>query len=188
MREVPGPKGLPWLGNYLEIFPDHLGNHRRLFEKYGPIFQTISLGRKVSQINDAELANIVFTESDFFTKGINENHPLYPLKSETAGVFISDTDNPAWKTVHKFLPPALGPKAVRHYAPLMNATIAEAMPVFDELESVNQAWNVYQYMLKLGSQAIGKLVLDMDFGHFQNADAYATTYSYSFAWGSPCAD
>lgn len=24
-----------------------------------------------------------------------------------------------WKIVHKYLPPALGPKAVRHYAPKM---------------------------------------------------------------------
>ena len=171
MREVPGPKGVPWLGNYFEIFPDHLGNHQRLFEKYGPIFQTTSLGRKVLEVNDPALALIAFTESDFFSKILNENHPLYPLRSDQAGVFISDTDNPAWKTVHKFMPPALGPKAVRHYAPLMNETISNALPVFDQLELVDEAWNVYQYMLKLGAQAVGKLVLDMDFGHFKDTDA-----------------
>lgn len=29
------------------------------------------------------------------------------------------TDSDSWKIVHKYLPPALGPKAVRHYAPKM---------------------------------------------------------------------
>lgn len=53
----------------------------------------------------------------------------------------------------------------------MNQTINVALPVFDELESSDQAFNVYQYMLKLGAQAIGHLVLDMDFGHFKDPDA-----------------
>lgn len=57
----------------------------------------------------------------------------------------------------------------------MNRTIDEALPVFDELESRDEAFNVYQYMLKLGSQAIGHLVLDMDFAHFASADSYAYT-------------
>lgn len=172
VREVPGPKGAPWVGNYFSIFPDHLGNNERMFQKYGPVFQTTSMGRKVIQCNDPAIALIALTESDFFSKIVsNENHPLHPLLSQTAGVFISDTDNPSWKLVHKFLPPCLGPKAVRHYAPLMNATIDSALPVFDTLESNGESWNVYQYMLKLGSQAIGHLVLDMDFDHFHDPDA-----------------
>lgn len=40
VREIPGPKGLPVIGNFFEVYPDHLGNHQRLFEQYGPIFKT----------------------------------------------------------------------------------------------------------------------------------------------------
>ena len=58
--------------------------------------------------------------------------------------------------LHKFLPPALGPKAVRHYAPTMQKTVEDAFKVFDELDERDEAWNVYPYMLKLGSQAVGK--------------------------------
>lgn len=116
IREIPGPPGAPWVGNYFSIFPDHLGNNERMFRKYGPVFQSTSLGRKVIQTNDPRIALVALTESDFFTKNVsNVNHPLYPLFSKTAGVFISDTDSQAWRVVHKFLPPALGPKAVRHY-------------------------------------------------------------------------
>ena len=87
-----------------------------MFRKYGCVFQSTSMGRKVIQTNDPRVALTVLTESDFFTKAVsNPNHPLHPLLNPTAGVFTSDTDTDAWRTVHKFLPPALGPKAVRHY-------------------------------------------------------------------------
>lgn len=170
-RDVPGPPGVPYAGNFFDIFPDHLGNHQRLFEKYGPIIKTTSFGRCVYQTNDPAIAAVVFAESDFFTKKINEDHPLFPLKNRTAGVFLGDTDTPEWKVAHKFLPPALGPKAVRHYAPTMQKTVEEAFPVFDALAKQGHAWNVYQYMLKLGSQAVGKLTLGLDFHHFTSPDA-----------------
>lgn len=170
-RDVPGPPGVPYAGNFFDVFPDHLGNHQRLFETYGPIIKTSSFGRVVYQTNDPTIAAVVFAESDFFTKEINEDHPLFPLKNKTAGVFLGDTDSPEWKVAHKFLPPALGPKAVRHYAPTMQQTVEDSFAVFDALCEQGQAWNVYQYMLKLGSQAVGKLTLGLDFNHFDSPDA-----------------
>ncbi|KAH6611626.1 cytochrome P450 [Trichoderma cornu-damae] len=171
VRDPPGPKGIPYLGNFFQIYPDHLGNHQRLFEHYGPIVQTNSMGRVTYQTNDPKIAAIAFAESDFFTKKINEAHPLYALKTPAAGVFLGDTDTDEWKAAHKFLPPALGPKAVRHYAPVMQKTVEDAFNVFDALDEQGEAWNVYQYMLKLGSQAVGKLTLGLDFNHFSSPDA-----------------
>ncbi|KAI8629062.1 cytochrome P450 [Xylariaceae sp. FL1651] len=171
VHEVPGPKGLPYVGNYFEVYPDHLGNHQRLFEKYGPLIKTTNFGSVVYSTNDPKLSNIVFSESDFFTKKIIEGHPLHPIKNKEAGVFLGDTDTEEWRTAHKFLPPALGPKAVRHYAPTMQKTVEDSFKVFDELDKREEAWNVYPFMLKLGSQAVGKLVLGMDFQHFTSVDA-----------------
>lgn len=171
MREIPGPTGLPIIGNFFEIYPDHLGNHQRLFEQYGPIFKTTNMGRTVYHTNDPEISAIIFAETDFFTKKINDAHPLRSIKNTEAGVFLADTDTPEWRAAHKFLPPALGPKAVRHYAPTMQTTVEDAFKVFDQLDEQGEAWNVYQYMLKLGSQAVGKLVLGIDFRHFASPDA-----------------
>lgn len=86
-------------------------------------------------------------------------------------MFLGDTDTPEWRVAHKFLPPALGPKAVRHYAPTMQKSVEDACTVFDQLDEQGEAWNVYQYMLKLGSQAVGKLTLGIDFEHFSAVDA-----------------
>jgi hypothetical protein len=172
VRDAPGPKGLPFIGNFFDVYPDHLGNHQRLFEHYGQTIKTESIGRVTYLTNDPTTAAIVFAESDFFTKLINKNHPLYPIKNKQAGVFLGDTDTEEWRVAHKFLPPALGPKAVRHYAPTMQKTVEEAFNVFDEFDGKGQAWNVYQYMLKLGSQAVGKLVLGMDFNHFSSPNTY----------------
>lgn len=171
MRDPPGPPGKPYFGNFFDVFPDHLGNHQRLFDHYGPIIKTTSFGRDTYQTNDPAIAAAVFAESEFFTKRIIPGHPLYPLKNPAAGVFLGDTDTPEWKVAHKFLPPALGPKAVRHYAPTMQKTVEEAFLVFDALANEGKAWNVYQYMLKLGSQAVGKLTLGLDFSHFASPDA-----------------
>jgi cytochrome P450 len=171
VREVPGPKGLPYVGSFFEIYPDHLGNHQRLFDMYGPMFRTTTMGRTIYHTNDPAIASIVFAESEFFSKLINEDHPLYPIKNQPAGVFLGDTNTEEWRTAHKFLPPAFGPKAVRHYAPTMQKTVEDAFKVFDELDERGEAWNVYPYMLKLGSQAVGKLVLGVDFHHFSAVDA-----------------
>lgn len=111
VRDVPGPQGLPWVGNYFEgvyrllsgtpvtdktiaVYPDHLGNNQRLFDKYGPMFRSTNMGKTVCQTNDPVIGQIAFTESEFFSKEINDDHPLKPIKQEAAGVFVSDTSNP----------------------------------------------------------------------------------------------
>lgn len=170
VRGVPGPKGYPYVGNYYEVYPDHLGNHQRLFDQYGKIFKTVNMGSTVHETNDPAIAQIVFQESDFFTKKITPSHPLWGIKDQQAGIFLGDTEDENWRVAHKFLPPAFGPKAVRHYAPTMQKSVEKAFEVFDDLETRGEAFNVYQYMLKLGSQAVGKLVLGMDFQHFDSTE------------------
>ncbi|KAK4976352.1 hypothetical protein LTR42_003981 [Elasticomyces elasticus] len=100
VRDVPGPEGLPWVGNYFE------GD------------RTVG-GSTTYLTNDPIIAQIGLSETEYFSKIIVPNHPLYPIKTPDAGVFLADSTDPSWKIVHKFMPPALGPKAVRHYAPIM---------------------------------------------------------------------
>ena len=103
VREPPGPKGKPGVGTYYEVYPDHIGNHQRMFETYGPVIQTTDMGRKTYLTNDPSIAAICFAESEFFTKKINENHPLHGIKIPNAGIFIGDTDTEAWRVAHKVI-------------------------------------------------------------------------------------
>lgn len=170
VQDPQGPTGLPLVGSYYEIFPDHLGNHYRLFRKYGGVIKTTNMGKTTYLTDDPEVAAVSFNESAYFTKKITEDHPLWGVKDNTA-IFVGDTETENWRLAHKFLPVAMGPKAVRHYTPLMQKTVRSSFPVFDTLSETGQSWNVYQYMLKLASQTISKFSLGSDFGHFNSVDS-----------------
>ncbi|KAB8268975.1 cytochrome P450 [Aspergillus minisclerotigenes] len=165
-----GPPGLPLVGSFYEIFPDHLGNHYRLFRKYGPVIKTTNMGKTTYLTDDPQVASVCLAESAYMTKKINENHPLWGVKDNTA-IFIGDTETENWRLAHKYLPPAMGPKAVRHYTGLMQNCARKSLPVFDDLDGRDESWNVYQYMVKLASQTIGSFSLGKDFGHFDSVDS-----------------
>lgn len=159
------------MGSHTEVYPDHIGNHERLFQIYGSVFQTTIMGRTVYHTNDPEITGLVFKESAFFTKSINKAHPLYGVKSPHAGVFLTDTHTDAWKEAHKFMVPFMGPKAIDKHAVTVLSIVRSTFPVFDRLEEDKQAWNTFDYMLKLSSQIVGKLFIDTDFGHFDAVES-----------------
>ncbi|RMZ80487.1 hypothetical protein DV737_g3016, partial [Chaetothyriales sp. CBS 132003] len=167
VTEPRGPTGLPLIGNFYEIFPDHLGNHQRLFRKYGPIIKTNNLGRINYFTNDPDISNIAYLESHgLFTKKTSDSgSPLYGIRDNSA-LFTCDTETPSFALTHKFVPPSMSPKAVRHYAPLMQESVQSSFPVFDALDKAGLAINVYQFMVKLSGQLLCKFVLGHDPHHF----------------------
>jgi cytochrome P450 len=128
------------------------------------------MGKINYHTDDPVICGYLFAESQWFTKTITQDHPLFGIKDNTA-IFIGDTETKAWQLNHKFLPPSLSPKAIRHYTPLMEKTVRSSLKVFDAMDEAGETWNVYQYMLKLASQTIGKLCLGLDFGHFDSPDS-----------------
>lgn len=128
------------------------------------------MGKTIYLTDSPEVAAVCLAESTYMTKKINENHPLWGVKDNTA-IFIGDTETENWRLAHKYLPPSMGPKAVRHYTPHMQAVARESFKVFDELNDRGESWNVYQYMLKLASQTIGKFALGKDFKQFESVDS-----------------
>lgn len=92
IRDPSGPEGLPLVGSYYEVFPDHLvsqtrcnledkanasqGNHARLFQKYGSLIKYETMGKQNYLTNDPAIATVAFQESAFFSKYITPEHPL----------------------------------------------------------------------------------------------------------------
>jgi len=142
VQDPQGPAGLPLVGSYYEIFPDHLGNYHRLFRKYGHVIKTTNMGKTTYLTNSPDAALAALAESRYLTKKITEDHPLWGVKDNTA-IFICDIETDSWRLAHKFLPPAIGPKAVRHYTPLMQDCVRGSFKIFDELSDRGESWNVY---------------------------------------------
>ncbi|KAI0415582.1 cytochrome P450 [Xylaria grammica] len=170
IREPRCPRELPFVGNHFEIYPDHVGNHDRLFAKYGSVIKTVNMGTVIYLTNDPEVSEVVLSENEFFTKTTSDpSHPLFHMKDSTA-LFMCDTAEPAWALAHKFIPPSMSPKAVRHYVPCMQTAVEQCFGVLDELDQQNRAFNTYHYMFKLAGQIIYRVVLGLDVGHFKTID------------------
>ncbi|KIX09416.1 uncharacterized protein Z518_00496 [Rhinocladiella mackenziei CBS 650.93] len=167
IREPRGGPMLPLVGNYYELYPDHMGNHQRLFKKYGRVIKTNAMGRINYLTDDPDITEIAYKENHgLFTKKTSDsNHPLYGIRDNTA-LFTCDTNTPSFKLTHKFIPPSMSPKAVRHYTPIMQETVSKSFAVFDQLDQAGLAFNVYQYMVKLSGQTLCRFVLGIDAHHF----------------------
>ncbi|KAM5454194.1 hypothetical protein MaudCBS49596_002207 [Microsporum audouinii] len=171
VREPQQPPVVPGVGNHFEIYPDHLGNHQRLFNKYGSVIRTDNFGRITYLTNDPDITALAFQDGEYFTKAPSTaNHPLYGIRDQTA-LFLCDTDSPAWKDAHRFIPPSMTPRAVRHYTPLLQQSVEASFRVLDIFDKHGEAFNVYQFTAKLASQVICQLVLGMDMHHFDEVDS-----------------
>lgn len=168
--EPPGPRALPVVGNYYELYPDPLGNFDRLFARYGPVIKTVSMGTTIYQTNDPDVARFVLREGDAFTKATSDvSHPLFYMQHQQS-LFTCDSDSPAFAPSHKFVPPALSPRAVAHHTPLIRAAARSIFPVLDQLAGRDEAFHVYHYMFKLAGQVIWRVVVNQDLEHFRAAD------------------
>ncbi|KAL3429037.1 cytochrome P450 [Aspergillus tetrazonus] len=171
VRYPQQPQGIPIFGNHFEIYPDHLGNHERLFNKYGSVIRTNNMGRVTYLTNDPDIAALAFRDNDYFTKAPSSaSHPLYGIRDQTA-LFLCDTESSAWKEAHKFIPPSMTPRAVRHYTPLLQQSVDTVFNVLDIFDNNGQAFNVYHLTAKLASQVICQLVLGVDLHHFDAVDS-----------------
>ncbi|KAJ5135401.1 Thromboxane-A synthase [Penicillium bovifimosum] len=167
IREPPGPRPIPFVGNRYELYPDVLGNYDRLFSLYGPMIKTVNMGTTIYHTNDPEIARHVLREDKLFTKATSDaSHPLHYM-SDQACLFTCDSASPAFAPSHKFVPPTMSPRAVAHFMPLIQDATQSIFTVFDELAESDLAVNVYQYMFKLASQIIWRVVLNQDLKHFE---------------------
>ncbi|KAI6319628.1 hypothetical protein MCOR30_008558 [Pyricularia oryzae] len=129
------------------------------------------MGSVTYYTNDPSIARHVLRESEFFTKKTSDPaHPLHFMADQEA-LFTCDSDSPAFGPSHRFIPPCMAPKAIRHYTPSVQQCVQKVLPVLDAISDSSLAFNVYQYMFKLAGQVIWKIVFGADLGHFDSLDA-----------------
>ncbi|KAL8704363.1 MAG: hypothetical protein Q9201_002465 [Fulgogasparrea decipioides] len=166
IREPPGPRPLPLVGNRYELYPDVLGNYDRLFSLYGPMIKTVNMGTTIYHTNDPVISRHLLREDKLFTKTTSDpSHPLHYMAGQDS-LFTCDNASPAFAPSHRFVPPTMSPRAVAHFMPLIQDAAQSIFTAFDELAGSDRAVNVYQNMFKLASQLIWRVVLNQDLKHF----------------------
>jgi cytochrome P450 len=98
---VPGPKGLPYLGNLLDIDRDSpIEGFMRMAREYGPIFRLPTPAGVRLMISDPVMGDEV-CDDERYDKKIAAG--LKSIQSSVAGggLFSSDTENPLWHRRHE---------------------------------------------------------------------------------------
>ena len=116
---VPGPKGLPYLGNLLDIDRDSpIEGFMRMAREYGPIFRLSTPAGVRLMISDPVMVDEV-CDDERYDKKIAAG--LKSIQSSVAGggLFSSDTENPLWHRAHTILMPPFSGQAMRDYMPKM---------------------------------------------------------------------
>ena len=117
VADLPGPRGLPLVGNALQLQSYNL--HRTLEDwarTYGPMFRFSFAGVDAVCVADPTLMNEVLRHRP---KDFARSQCLSDLIEETGvkGVFSAEGD--AWKRQRKLVMRALTPEAVKHFFPII---------------------------------------------------------------------
>ncbi|KAJ5908057.1 Oxidoreductase FAD/NAD(P)-binding [Penicillium taxi] len=110
---IPGPKGIPFLGNIYDLDPEApINSINLLADTYGPIFRLKTLGSSRVVVSSYELVDEVCNEKRF-TKAVVG--PLKEIRNGTHdGLFTANYPGEEnWAVAHRILVPAFGPLMIR---------------------------------------------------------------------------
>ncbi|MFG1695402.1 bifunctional cytochrome P450/NADPH--P450 reductase [Nonomuraea sp. NPDC049309] len=119
MAQIPAPKGLPIVGNTLQI-PSHapVEHFMKVAAQYDEgIIQFEVAGRRIVLVYDPDLVAEVCDETRF-VKRIKP--PLTIVRDFGGdGLFTADSDEPVWGHAHRILMPAFSQRSMKAYYPQM---------------------------------------------------------------------
>ncbi|KAF8314234.1 cytochrome P450 [Clavulina sp. PMI_390] len=117
VRLPPGPRGLPWIGQALQMPMFHIQlYYTRLYKIYGDIYTLTALGHKIIVLNTYEIAFEVFGRHG----AINCNRPPNPFMTRFLGldkVIVLMNTNKDWKEGRRLYQTVYGKESSRtHYS------------------------------------------------------------------------
>lgn len=107
MEQIPGPRGLPLVGNLLDIRNEEgfLKGMENLVDIYGPVVHITVAGKKNVLIASADLLK-EFTDESQWAK---VPPPALADGSGPQGLFLARNEDPDWGQAHRILAPSFGP-------------------------------------------------------------------------------
>ncbi|SPJ78607.1 probable bifunctional P-450:NADPH-P450 reductase [Fusarium torulosum] len=116
--QLPGPKGLPLLGNLLDMdLNDFITSLSNMAKKYGPIFSLDIGGDKQVMVCSRDILDEICDETRFHKLVIGGVEKLRPLAGD--GLFTAQDGNQDWAIAHRILMPLFGPLKIREMFPDM---------------------------------------------------------------------
>jgi cytochrome P450/NADPH-cytochrome P450 reductase len=119
LDEVPGPRGLPLLGNIFDLDAHNpIDALVRMAGEYGPLFKLNVPGGMRLFVSGPELVDEICDEQRF-DKQVGGGLSNLRRGGMSNGLFTSRTDDPLWHRAHNILMPPFSQQAMRDYMPKM---------------------------------------------------------------------
>ncbi|KPI37800.1 uncharacterized protein AB675_184 [Cyphellophora attinorum] len=108
--QIPGPRGLPLLGNLLDVdFEVPLAGIERLADQYGPIYQMTIRGKRQVVCSSAALMEELTDEKRF----VKVPPGAITEVDGPRGLFAATNEDPDWHQAHRILMPSFSTMAVQ---------------------------------------------------------------------------
>jgi cytochrome P450 / NADPH-cytochrome P450 reductase len=137
-EELPGPPGLPLIGNLRAIdMTQPIESVTSLAREYGPIFKLTSPGGISVVVSGLDLVSEVCDDGPF-DKVITAGLSILAEGPVDAGLFTAHTDDPMWARAHGILMAPFSMQAMRDYMPAMIDIADQLMNKWDRLNPGEQ--------------------------------------------------
>ena len=115
LDDIPGPKGVPVLGNMFEIKQATLiQDLMKLGREWGPIFKMTTPTGPIYVVYGLEMVDDLCDDARF-DKLVGLSQREFRKTHKSAGLFTADTDDPLWKSAHDILLPSFSTWAMKGY-------------------------------------------------------------------------
>ncbi|GJJ79247.1 hypothetical protein EMPS_11607 [Entomortierella parvispora] len=170
---LPGPKGLPFIGNFILMVRTPMSRisqlHDQYLEKYGPVwtFSMIGLGRSIMVNDPAVLEHVLKTNFWAYEKGPVLRETLEDLLG--GGIFGADGQH--WKWQRKMASHIFNVKAFRDYT--SNVFVQESKIVANYLGQVAEKGttiDIQDIFLKFTLDSFGEVSFGQSFGCLTNPE------------------
>ena len=115
LDDIPGPKGVPLLGNMFEIKQaTMIQDLMKLAREWGPIFKLTTPTGPIYVAYGLEMVDDLCDDARF-DKLVGLSQREFRKTHKSAGLFTADTDDPLWKSAHDILLPSFSTWAMKGY-------------------------------------------------------------------------